>query len=118
MDQHSPADNGQKGGTVISGEVLATIAIAAAREVEGVSALVPRPAGLTRLLRKEDNLRYLKLTQNGAELSLELTLRVRAGVNIATLACEVQRTVKNALQDMTGKTVARVNLYIAGADFA
>ena len=116
MEQRSPADKDPKGGTVISDEVLASIAIAAAREVEGVAALVPRPASLTRLLRKEGSLRYLKLTQNGAELSLEITLRVRAGANIATLACEVQRAVKTALQDMTGRIVARVNLRIAGAD--
>ena len=123
MDQRSPKDVKQDGGIVISEEVLASIAVAAAREVEGVACIVPRapriapiPAGLTRLLRNPGDLRYVKLTQGGGELSLEMTLRVRAGVNIAGLACEVQRAVKTALQDMTGKTVARVNLRIAGAD--
>jgi len=115
MDQ--PKDDKPKGGIVISEEVLAAIAVTAAREVEGVAALVPRPANITRLLRGQGDLRYVKLTQSGAQLSLELALRVRAGVNIAGLACEVQRAVKTALQDMTGKTVARVNLKIAGAEF-
>ena len=99
-------------GIVISEEVLASIAATAAREVEGVAGLVP-----ARLLRGQGNLRYVKLSQSGAQLALELTLRVRAGVNIADLACKVQRAVKTALQDMTGKTVARVNLKIAGAEF-
>ena len=116
MDPHNPDDK-TEGGIVISEEVLAAIAATAAREVEGVTALVPRPAGVARLLRKEGDLRYVKLTQAGAELALELALRVRAGANIATVATGVQRAVKNALQDMTGKTVARVNLKIAGADF-
>ncbi|MDR2686677.1 MAG: Asp23/Gls24 family envelope stress response protein [Oscillospiraceae bacterium] len=115
MDQ--PKDGGPNGGVVISEEVLASIAVTAAREVEGVAALVPRPANVARLLRKRGDLRYVKLAQSGAQLSLEMTLRVRAGVNIASLACEVQRAVKAALQDMTGKTVARVNLRIAGAEF-
>ena len=114
MDQ--PKDEKPSGGIVISEEVLASIAVTAAREVGGVAALVPCPANVTRLLRKQGSLRYVKLTHSGAQLSLELTLRVRAGVNIATLACEVQRAVKTALQDMTGKTVARVNLRIAGAE--
>ena len=109
-------DDGQ-GGLVFSEEALAAIAATAVREVEGVTALVPRTAGVTRLLGKGGDLRYVKLTQAGAELVVELTLRVRAGVNIAALACEAQRTVKKAMQDMAGKTVSRVNLKIAGADF-
>ena len=131
MDQRSPKDVKQDGGIVISDEVLASIAATAAREVEGVACLVPRApriiprapriasraAELTRLLRGQGDLRYVRLTQGGGELSLEMTLRVRAGTNIASLACEVQRAVKTALQDMTGKTVARVNLKIAGAEF-
>ena len=124
MERHNPDGNGSKGGIVISNEVLAAIAVTAAREVEGVAALVPcaprivlRPADIKHLLHKEGDLRYVKLTQAGAELSLEMTLRVRAGVNIASLACKVQCAVKNALQDMAGKTVARVNLKIAGAEF-
>ena len=115
MEQRSPKD--PYGGIVISEEVLASIAATAAREVEGVAALVPCPANVKSMLRKQGSLRYVKLTLSGAELSLEMALRVRAGVNIANLACEVQRAVKTALQDMTGKTVARVNLKIAGAEF-
>ena len=117
MDQRRPKDDKHDGGIVISEQVLASIAVAAAREVEGVACLVFRADGVTRLLRKQGDLRYVRLTQGGGELSLEMTLRVRPGVNIAALACEVQRAVKTALQDMTGKTVARVNLRIAGADF-
>jgi len=115
MEQHSPGDD--RGGIVISEEVMAAIAVTAAREVDGVASLVPRPPDVTRLLRKGGSLRYVKLTENGAELSLEMALRVRAGVNIAAVATGVQRAVKNALQDMTGRTVARVNLKIAGAEF-
>jgi len=144
MEQRSPKDVKQDGGIVISEEVLASIAATAARGVEGVASLVPRaprivprapriiprapriipsaprtvprPSGLARLLRRQGDLRYVRLTQGGGELTLELTLLVRTGVNIAALACDVQRAVKAALQDMTGKTVARVNLKIAGSE--
>ena len=52
--------------------------------------------------------------------ALLFELSFQPGEAIASLAeraCEVQRAVKTALQDMTGKTVARVNLKIAGAEF-
>ena len=93
MEQHSPKDD--RVGIVISTSA----------------------ASITRLLRQGGSLRYVKLAQSGAELSLELALRARAGVNIASLACKVQSAVKTALQDMTGKNVARVNLRIEGAEF-
>jgi len=115
MDPHGPDED--KVGIVISEEVLAAIAATAVREVEGVTALVPRPGNVARLLRKGGDLRYVKLTQAGTELAIEIALRVRAGVNITTLSCQVQCAVKKALKDMAGRAVARVNLKIAGADF-
>ena len=114
MDPFGPDD--EKVGIVISEEVLAAIAATAVREVEGVTALVPRPANVARLLRKGGDLRYVKLTRAGAELVIEMTLRVKAGVNITTLSCQAQCAVKKALQDMAGRAVSRVNLKIAGAD--
>jgi len=117
MDPQSPKDSKNEGGIVISEEALAAIAVTAVRGVEGVTALVPRSANVARLLRQKGSLRYVKFMRAGAELSLEIALRVRAGVNITALACQAQCAVKNAVQDMTGKTVARVNLKIAGADF-
>jgi len=115
MDPHGPKDDNV--GIVISEEVLAAIAATAVRKVEGVTALVPRQANVARLLRKRGDLRYVKLTQAGAELVVELALRVKAGVNITTLSCQAQHAVKKALRDIAGRTVARVNLVIAGADF-
>ncbi|MCL2298679.1 MAG: Asp23/Gls24 family envelope stress response protein [Firmicutes bacterium] len=115
MDPHGPDD--EKVGIVISEEVLAAIAATAVREVEGVTALVPRPGNAARLLHKRGDLRFVKLAQAGAELVIEMTLRVKAGVNITTLSCQAQTAVKKAMQDMAGRAVARVNLKIAGADF-
>ena len=115
MDQHSPGE--KKVGIVISEEVLASIAATAVREVEGVTALVARPANAARLLRRGGNLRYVRLSQAGTELVIEMALRVKAGVNITTLSCQAQCAVKKAMKDMAGRSVARVNLRIAGADF-
>ncbi|MDR0532082.1 MAG: Asp23/Gls24 family envelope stress response protein [Oscillospiraceae bacterium] len=109
-------------GLVISDEVLAAIAITTAKGISGVSALVPRPMSAGRIFRQKNGKaggsnRYVKIVGSEAELLLELSLRVRANAKISTLAAEVQRSVKTAVQSMTGKSVARVNLRVIGADF-
>ena len=113
-DHHDPKRGSN--GLVISPDVIAAIAVTAARDVEGVSALVPRAPEMTRLIRGE-YLRFVKLAGTGAELIVEFTLRVRADAKVSAVATGVQRAVKEALQGMTGKTVARVNIKILGADF-
>ena len=112
MSHHDPQQN--IGGLVISNEVLAAIAVAAARDTEGVSALLPHPQPIWR---RGESLRYVKIGGTAAELVFDMTLRVRADAKVCAVACDVQRAVKNAVQGMTGKTVARVNLRIDGADF-
>jgi len=112
-DHHDP--NNDLGSFVISDEVLAAIAVAAAQDIEGVSAIVPRASDLTRMLKKD--LRFVKITGNEAEVTVELLLRLRADARLVTVVGRVQRAVKEALQSMTGRTVARVNLRIVGVDF-
>ena len=109
---HDP--NNDRGGFVISDEVLAAIAVTAAQGVEGVSAIVPRASGMTQLLKKE--LRLAKITGGEAEVTVELLLRLRADTKLITVAGRVQRAVKEALQSMTDRAVARVNLKIMGVD--
>ena len=113
-DHHDP-ENGV-GGLVISNDVLAAIALTAARDVEGVSAIVQRPPDLGRL-RRSQPARCVKITGGEAELAVELMLRLRAGAKLTVVAGQVQRAVKDSLQGMTGKTVARVNLKVLGVDF-
>ena len=99
---------------VISDEVLAAIAAASARDIEGVSSLLPQ-AGVP--WQRGGSLKYVKIGGTAADLVFDLSLRVRADAKICAVAGNVQRAVKNAVQGMTGKTVAKVNLRIAGADF-
>jgi len=112
-DHHDPGND--RGGFVISDEVIAAIAVTAAQDVEGVSAIMPRASELTRMLKKD--LRFVKITGSEAEVTVELLLRLRADARLITVAGRVQRAVKEALQSMTGRTVARVNLRIVGVDF-
>ena len=110
---HHESDN--ISGLVISDEVLAAIAVTAARDIEGVSAIVPRAPDLTRLLKRD--LRFVRITGGETGLTVELMLRLRANTKLTTVSGKVQRAVKDTLQGMTGRTVARVNLKILGIDF-
>jgi len=113
QDQHDPDED--LGGLVISDEVLAAIAVTAARDIEGVSALAPRPPNLSRLFKGE-YLRYVKLTPGDTEIAVDLSLRIRAGSKITEVASGVQRAVRDALQGMTGRTVTKVNVKVLGVD--
>jgi len=103
------------GGLVISEEVLAEIAVTAARDAPGVSTLVRQPGEWMR--RPEKTLRFVKISGSETELVVELWLRLKPGAKITAVAADVQRGVKDALHTMTGFTVARVNLRIIGIDF-
>lgn len=107
--------DGPGGNLVISDEVLAAIAVTAAKDVEGVSALVPR-TDLSRLLRRGEALRFVRLGSGEGGLTLQLAIRVRAGARIPAIAGELQKEIKSAVENMTGRAVARVNVSIAGAD--
>ena len=105
-----------KAGIVISEEVLADIAVAAARDVQGVSVLVPLYSAKKRA-RQESSLDFVKISGSEAELIAELWLRVKPDAKLTAVAAEVQRGIKEALQTTTDKTVSRVNLRIIGVDF-
>ncbi|MDR2526164.1 MAG: Asp23/Gls24 family envelope stress response protein [Oscillospiraceae bacterium] len=103
------------GGLVISDEVIAAIAVTAAKEIEGVSSIVPR-TDVTRFLRLAEHLRLVKVYGGEAEVALQLSVRMQAGARLAAVAGELQAKMKEAVQNMTGRTVSRVNITVVGAD--
>ncbi len=48
---------------------------------------------------------------------ISLHINVKSGVNIPKVSENVQRAVKEAVQNMTGIVVSRVNIVIAGIVF-
>lgn len=99
----------------ISREVLATIAEAAAQEIPGVYAIAgsfydgvmgnrtPRGASVT-------------VVDDIAEVRLRLVLESDA--RIQDVAARAQQSVKDAVQNMTGITVSKVNIVVAGIHYA
>ncbi len=106
------------GEIVISNDVIASIALNAAKDVEGVSAFVAKtPDLLSRLHKSESGAKAVRVFNLDGSIHIHIYLRVKDGANIQTVSSAVQRSVKNAVQSMTGKIVGEVNVSVQGIDF-
>jgi uncharacterized alkaline shock family protein YloU len=110
----NPNEKSSGGGSLrISRDVISAIADAAAKEVPGVYALAHPPMDLRDIVGrgKAD----IDLTDGMAEIRMRLVLN--SGARIRETAVAVQQAVKEAVQNMTGITVSRVNVVIAGIHY-
>ncbi|WP_101911563.1 Asp23/Gls24 family envelope stress response protein [Marasmitruncus massiliensis] len=101
----------------ISREVIATIARYAALEIEGVVSMASFATNLKGWLLKKQSARPISIELNDDVAVICLHINVRSGVNIPKVSENVQRAVKEAVQNMTGIVVSRVNIVIAGIVF-
>ena len=108
---------GNLGEVQIADEVVAVIAGIAAMEVEGVSSM----AGTTT--REIISKLGMKTLSKGVRVdvlegivTVSLALNLKFGTNIRTTTMKVQEKVKSAIENMTGLTVADVNIRVAGVD--
>ncbi len=102
------------GGVVISTEVITSIAANAAKEIDGVAGLCAAPVQIKGMLNKMSGKpSSVVVTNKNADLIITVYIKVIKGYNIQTVSCEVQSAVKNAVQNMTGKVVDKVNVSVA-----
>ena len=109
MEENKTVDN--IGNLVISEDVIASIALNAAKDVEGVSSFAARTPDVHSIF---------KLGEGAAKsvrvLSSDIHVNIAPGTKIPKVAADIQKNVKNAVQSMTGKMVSKVNVSIAGMD--
>lgn len=111
-DQH-------EGGTVnIADEVIAVIAGMAAAEVEGVVGMVGKLHGeLVELLGMKNLGKGIKVRVNEAEeITLDLAVIIEADVSVQEVTARIQQKVKSTVENMTGLTVAAVNIKVSGVE--
>lgn len=103
---------------IISNDVIAAIAVNAAKDVEGVSGFATKAAGrIMQGTATEELMKAVKVTSLDNEIRIQIYIRVKSGVNIQTVSLGIQRSVKNVVQSMTGKVVSKVSVGIQGIDF-
>lgn len=101
----------------IADEVVAIIAGLAAMEVEGVASMA---GNATREIISKLGVKSLSKGANVDVLdgivTVSLNLNLKYGYSIMEISGKVQEKVKAAIENMTGLTVADVNIHIAGVE--
>ena len=104
-----------QGNCIISDEVIATIACAAAQEVPGVAGMASRPSELKTLILTGAE-RSVAVNHRESTITLDVYINIKVNGKIQEIATAVQQNVKSAVQAMTERPVTRVNVHIAGVD--
>ena len=105
------------GNLVISEDVIASIAVNASKDVEGVSGFAQRPINLQNFYKIADSAsKYVDVTMSDTDIKIHIYVKVTQDAKIQPLAEEVQQNIKTAVQNMTGMMVSTVDVTISTAD--
>lgn len=101
----------------ISDEVVGIIASLAATEIKGVAGMSGGIAGgISEMLGRKNFSKGVKVDVKEKEVSISLYIIVEYGAKIPEVAWEVQESVKNTVETMTGLNVVEVNINIQGVN--
>ena len=109
----------QVGDVRVADEVVAIIAGLATTEVEGVSSMA---GNITNEIVSKLGMKNLskgilvEVMEN--EVKVDVAIKIAYGYSIPDVSAKVQDKVKSAIENMTGLTVAVVNVRIASVDMA
>ncbi|MDE5604264.1 MAG: Asp23/Gls24 family envelope stress response protein [Eubacterium sp.] len=112
------SNHNSKGGLVISEDAISTIVTNAAGDVDGVVGFSNRPADVVSTIKKGSLkvTRPVRVVQEGDDIDISLYINIAVGKKIQPVAEEVQKAVKEAVQNMTSKLVSKVNVIIASVE--
>ena len=111
--------NNNSGNLVISEEVVSKVACVAAKDVDGVSSFSSKPMDVVGTIKK-GSLKVMspvRITQDGEDMDISIYINLLPNKKIKTVSENVQHNVHEAILNMTGKEVSKVNVIIAGIDF-
>lgn len=102
------------GSIKVSDSVLQKIAEVAATEIEGVdcSGQTLAPAAKKKMFGSA-----VRVKLSGEAVAIAVDIVVLEGFNAVNVAEDVQKSVKSAIQSMTGFTVTKVDVNIVGIKF-
>ena len=105
-------------GLVISEDVISKIACVAAKDVPGVKDVISKPSDLKNILAKDRFSKAVRIQNGDNTLVIDIYLIIKAGVRITQVAEQVQKDVKDAVQNMTGYVVTKVNVNVEDIDLS
>lgn len=105
------------GQIVVEDEVVAVIAGLTAMEVEGVASMAGNATkDIISKLGKKTLSKGVSVDILEGVATVAITLNLKYGYNIMDISGKVQEKVKVAVENMTGLTVADVNVRVAGIE--
>ncbi len=104
------------GGTIsYSEDVIAIISGLAASEIQGVAGMSGDfKSGIGELLGRKDLSKGIKATITNEEAVIDINIIVVYGSIISDVALEIQKSIKRAVEGMTGLKVMAVNVFVQG----
>ena len=108
--------NTHLGNIQIDSEVIASYAGSGAVECFGIvgMASVNVKDGLVKLLKKDSLSTGVSVTVDNAKLTIDFHLIVAYGVNILTVSENLVSNVKYKVEEFTGLSVEKVNIFVEG----
>ncbi len=118
MDELNRIEQMKDIGTVkINDEVVAIIAGIAAIEVPGVCTMSGGIAGgIAEALGRKNLSKGVKVEVNETEAKINLYVIVDYGSRIPDVSWNIQENVKKSVENMTGLSVAEVNIHVQGVN--
>ena len=112
IDRSQMIESGQ---IKIADEVVGIISGLAATEVKGVAGMSGGfTGGIAEILGRKNLSKGVKVDVGDTEAAIDLFIIVEYGAKIPEVAWEVQESVKEAVETMTGLNVVEVNINIQG----
>lgn len=105
------------GNIIIEPEVIARYAGTTACECFGIvgMAAVSMRDGLVKLLKRDNLSKGIEVTiDENNEIKIEFHIIVSYGVNISTIADNIISSVKYKVEEFTGMTVKKINIFVEG----
>ncbi|WP_124727651.1 Asp23/Gls24 family envelope stress response protein [Staphylospora marina] len=101
----------------VSGEVIATIAGAAALDCYGLVGMASRSQikdGITELLGRENLSKGIEVRKEEGDIVIDLHIIVGYGTKISEVAHNVQSKVRYTLDQLLGLKVNKINIIVQG----
>ena len=103
------------GAVRVADEVVSVIAGLAATDIEGIAGMSGGlVGGIAEMLGRKNLSKGVKVEVGEREAAVNLYIIVKFGVRIPEVALNVQESVKEAIEQMTGLKVVEVNVHVQG----
>jgi len=117
MSENNNMESVSTGCVSISSEVISIIASMAASGIEGVSSMISSiSSGFAEFLGKKNVAKGVKVEIKENDVQIDLYITVEYGAKIPDVAWNVQSSVKNEVESMTGLNVTDVNIHVEGVN--